>query len=80
MMNEGMSKQNPKNHTDPIWQTHMRTLMKRKRSMEIAQIIDDSLYEYYTLERGLPVPEWRTKEPTWWIDYLKSLNIDPRNP
>tara|TARA_B100002019_G_scaffold231665_1_gene205381 strand:+ start:228 stop:392 length:165 start_codon:yes stop_codon:yes gene_type:complete len=54
--------------------------MKRKRSMEIAQIIDDSLYEYYTLERGLPVPEWRTKEPTWWIDYLKSLNIDPRNP
>ena len=48
--------------------------------MEIAQIIDDSLYEYYTIERGLPVPNLRKKDPEWWINYLKSLNIDPRNP
>ena len=63
-----------------MWQTHMRTLTRRKRSMEIAQIIEDSLYEYYTIERGLPVPNWRKKDPEWWINYLKSLNIDPRNP
>ena len=80
MTNEGMSKQNPENPMDLMWQTHMRTLTRRKRSMEIAQIIEDSLYEYYTIERGLPVPNWRKKDPEWWINYLKSLNIDPRNP
>ena len=79
-MNEGMSKQNPENHMDPIWQMHMQTLMKRKRSMEIVQIIDSAIFEYYS-EQGLPVPQWRqTKNPQWWIDYLKELNIDPRNP
>ena len=42
--------------------------------MEIAQIIDDSLYEYYS-EKGLPVPTWKTKkDPQWWIDYLKELD------
>ena len=30
---------------DPSWQMHMQTLMKRKRSMEIAQTIDDALFE-----------------------------------
>ena len=80
MTNEGMSKQNPENPTDHMWQTHMRTLTKRKRSMEIAQIIEDSLYEYYTIERGLPVPNWKKKDPEWWVDYLKNMGIDPRNP
>ena len=51
-------------------------LTKRMRSMEIAQIIDDALFEWYT-ERGIGVPEWRrTKDPQWWIDYLKELGID----
>ena len=40
---------------DPIWQMRMQTLMKRKMNMEIAQIIDDALYEHYS-ELGLPVP------------------------
>ena len=80
MTNEGMSKQNPENPTDLMWQTHMRTLTKRKRSMEIARIIEDSLYEYYTIERGLPVPNWKKKDPEWWVDYLKNMGIDPRNP
>ena len=65
---------------DPMWQTHMQTLMKRKRRMEIAQIIDDAISEYYS-ENDLSVPEWKLKkDPQWWIDYLKELNIDPRNP
>jgi hypothetical protein len=48
--------------------------------MEIAQIIDDALLEYYS-EKGLTVPEWkRQKDPQWWIDYLISLGLDPKNP
>jgi len=54
----------------------MQTLMQKKRSMEIAQIIDDALFEYYS-ERGLEVPNWkRQKDPQWWIDYLDDLKND----
>ncbi len=49
--------------------------------MEIEQTIDDALYQYYTVERGEDVPNWRyIKDQEWWIDYLISLGIDPRNP
>ena len=45
--------------------------------MEIAQTIDDALYEYYTVDRGVPVPKLRMKkDPDWWIEYLKSLEDD----
>ena len=57
----------------------MRMLMERKRNMEIAQTIDNALYEYYS-ERGLPVPNWkRKKDPQWWIEYLKTLGLNERN-
>ena len=60
---------------------HMRMLMRRKKNMETAQIIDDALYEYYTVEQGKPVPNWKyMKDAAWWIDYLESLGVDPRNP
>ena len=59
----------------------MKTLMQRKKNMERAQIIDDALHQYYVVERGEKVPNWRwIKDPEWWIDYLKTLGIDPRNP
>ena len=59
----------------------MQTLMRKKKSMEIEQIIDDSLYQYYTVERGKPVPNWRyIKDQDWWLEYLKRLGLDPRNP
>jgi type III secretory pathway component EscV len=75
-----MSEKNPSENEDLMWQTHMQTLMRRKRNMEIAQTIDDALQEYYS-ERGLPVPEWKLKkDPQWWTDYLIELNIDPENP
>jgi hypothetical protein len=75
-----MSDENLYENEDPSWQMHMRMLMKRKRSMEIAQTIDNALEEYYS-ERGLPVPQWKTKkDPQWWIDYLKELGIDKDNP
>ena len=58
----------------------MQMLMRRKRSMEIAQIIDEAINEYYSLH-GLPVPNWKqSRDPDWWTEYLKSLGIDPKNP
>ena len=75
-----MSEKNLYENEDPLWRTHMRMLMKRKRSMEIAQTIDDALEEWYS-ERGLPVPQWKTKrDPDWWIEYLEELGVDPENP
>ena len=41
--------------------------------MEIAQIIDKAINEYYT-ERGQSVPQWKLKrDPDWWIEYLRKL-------
>jgi len=74
-----MSEENLYENEDPMWQTHMRTLMKRKRSMEIVQIIDRALAEWYG-EQGREVPQWKRRDPQWWIDYLINLDIDPRNP
>ena len=76
-----MSNPNPKSHTDLMWQMHMQTLTKMKKSLQVAQIIDDALYQYYVVEQGKEVPNWRyIKDQDWWIDYLKSLGMDPRNP
>jgi len=66
---------------DPIWTMYMRTLMMRKKNMEIAQTIDEALYQYYVVERGEEVPNWRyMKDADWWIEYLKELGMDPDNP
>ena len=54
---------------------HMQTLMKRKRNIGISQIIDTTLFEWYS-ERGMNVPKWKmNKDPEWWINYLKELKI-----
>ena len=48
--------------------------------MEIAQTIDEAINEWYSLH-NLPVPDWKQKkDPGWWLDYLQTLGIDPRNP
>ena len=57
----------------------MQMLMKRTRNMEIAQIIDNSLYEWYS-EKGLSVPRWKNEKYNWWREYLISLGMDPNNP
>ena len=76
-----MLSQNPENHMDPIWQTHMRTLMKRKKNIRYAEVIDEALYQYYTVENDLPVPNWRQiRDPEWWLEYLDAMGIDRRNP
>jgi len=44
--------------------------------METAQIINEAIEEYYFLQ-GKPVPRWKMeKDPQWWIEYLKELEID----
>lgn len=51
----------------------MQTLMKMKRNMETARIIDEAINEWYS-DHDKPVPNWkRKKDPQWWIDYLKEL-------
>ena len=68
-----MSEKNPENHTD-TWQMRMQTLMKRTRNMEVKQIIDEALWQYY-FEKGMEVPQWRrNNDPQWWTDYLKELD------
>jgi len=74
-----MSEKNLYENEDPIWRIHMQTLMKKKRNMEVAQIIDDALHEWYS-EQGLPVPQWKREKLQWWREYLTSLGLDPNNP
>tara|TARA_B100000287_G_scaffold149687_1_gene141395 strand:+ start:707 stop:934 length:228 start_codon:yes stop_codon:yes gene_type:complete len=74
-----MSEKNLYGNEDLTWKTRMQTLMKRKRNMEIVQIIDNALYEYYS-EKGMDVPHWKCKKnPDWWTEYLISLGLDPNN-
>jgi type III secretory pathway component EscV len=69
-----MSEKIPNDHTDPMWKTHMETLMKRMRQTEISDTIDKALFEWY-FERGLEVPNWKVqKDPDWWREYLKELD------
>ena len=72
-----MSEKMQNDPMDPTWETRMQTLTKMMRNMEIKQIIDDALYEYYVVENGKPVPNWKVqKDPQWWIDYLNDLEDD----
>ena len=75
-----MSDENLYEREDPTWKIRMRMLTKRKKNLQIAQIIDEVIDEYYSIQ-GIQVPNWKTqKDPHWWIDYLEELNIDPKNP
>jgi hypothetical protein len=80
MLSRIMSDKNLYENEGPMWQTHMQTLMKRKRNMEVAQIIDEAINEWYSLH-NLPVPDWKIKkDPDWWREYLIDLGLDPNNP
>jgi hypothetical protein len=46
----------------------------RVKRIEVAEKIDEAIWKWY-FERGLEVPKWKVqKDPTWWIDYLESLD------
>jgi len=57
----------------------MDILQKRIRQLEIAEKIDEALYEWYS-EQGRPVPQWKKEKQTWWREYLIDLGLDPNNP
>lgn len=58
----------------------MKMLTKMKRNMEIEQIIDETLFRYYS-NKGMKVPNWKvSKDPQWWRNYLIDLGLDPNNP
>jgi hypothetical protein len=47
--------------------------------MEVKQIIDEAIREYYSLQ-GREVPQWKMKkDPQWWIDYLAELDNENQN-
>ena len=74
-----MSEKNLYENEGPLWQTHMKTLIKRKKNLQIAQTIDEAINEWYSLH-NLPVPDWKCKrDPDWWTEYLKELGLDPNN-
>ena len=64
---------------DHLWKIRMKTLIKRKKNLQIAQTIDEAINEWYSLH-NLPVPDWKCKrDPDWWTEYLKELGLDPNN-
>jgi hypothetical protein len=70
-----MSEKMQNENTDPTWKTHMETLMKRQRRIEIAEVIDEAIWRWY-FEHGKEVPNWKMKkDPQWWTDYLAELDI-----
>ena len=74
-----MSEKNLYEKEDHTWTIRMRTLMKRKKNLQIAQTIDEAINEWYSLH-NLPVPDWKCKrDPDWWTEYLKELGLDPNN-
>ena len=74
-----MSDKNLSENEDPIWQMRMQMLTKKKRSMEIGRTIDEVLFRYYS-DKGEKVPDWKTsKNPDWWVSYLKTLGLNERN-
>lgn len=79
MLNRIMLDKNLYENEEPTWRMHMLTLMKKKRNIEIGQTLDEIFHQHYVVEKGVPVPEWRTTQPQWWVDYLKSLDRDDRN-
>ena len=69
-----MSEKIPNESTDPMWRTHMETLMVRMKRIEIAEVIDEAIWRWY-FEHGKEVPNWKMqKDPQWWIDYLEELD------
>lgn len=57
----------------------MKTLMQRKKQIEIGETIKSAIRDWY-LERGITEPQWWVdKDPQWWTSYLKSLDETERD-
>ena len=58
---------------DPFSQMSMEILTKRMKQMQIGETISKAISDWY-FENGMPEPLWYTKDPSWWSEYLKSLD------
>ena len=68
-----MSEKMQNENTDPMWRTHMETLIMRMKRIEIAEVIDEVIWKWY-FEHGKEVPNWKyQRDPQWWTDYLAEL-------
>jgi hypothetical protein len=62
-------------NTDPSWKTHIETLTKRMKQIEIGDNVKQAISDWY-YENGMIEPQWYMKEQDWWIQYLQSLDND----
>jgi len=52
----------------------MKTLTQRMKMIEVAEVIDEAIWQWY-FENGKEVPNWKyEKDPQWWVDYLAELD------
>lgn len=59
--------------TGEDWEKNIKILNRRKRIIKISEIIDRTLFEWYS-SRGREVPNWKLKNnQEWWINYLDEL-------
>ena len=57
-----MSNKNQQGNEDHTWQTHMRTLWRRKMVIEIEEMLPEIIDEWYR-EQGLETPNWKQNKP-----------------
>ena len=57
-----MYDKNQPGNEDHIWSMYMRTLMTRKKIIEIDERLPGIIDEYYR-EQGKPTPPWKQKKP-----------------
>jgi hypothetical protein len=60
----------PTNHFSPM---SMKILTQRMNQMVIGDKVRQAISDWY-FEAGKPEPDWYTKDPEWWVSYLKELD------
>jgi hypothetical protein len=51
----------------------MKILTQRMNTMVIGEKVRKAISDWY-FEAGKPEPDWYTKDPEWWVSYLKELD------
>ena len=63
-------------YMDHTWKDNMNILMKRMKRIEVAEKIDEAIWNWY-FANGKEVPDWKVdKDPQWWTNYLRELSGD----
>jgi hypothetical protein len=51
----------------------IKILTQRMNTMVIGEKVCQAISDWY-FENGKPEPNWYTKDPEWWVSYLKELD------